>query len=716
MVASAEIYRRNSWRFRLTHLSRSFRDATAKYIRLLAPAGCGKTLCLLVRCAHLAELAAPQRPRFLIVTFTVAAKQELSSRLFADPQFASIRDFVEVTTLNSWGFRRIRTVAFNPNLVTGKDNYHFAMLNQLQPVWKAHDRVRQAIEAKKNITPRKLMNLMDSMKSVGFDHLRHAKFDQFAARLSELRTQGLGPKLDELFVELVKLGVLNSVIDPSGDERAEAGAREVYKAFFRFWCEATQHMIESATFTLEDQKYFAYLDERQKLEEGKFLAGAARSDHVLVDEFQDINPLDLALVNSIVKRNKATLTIVGDDDQAIFEWRGATPEYILNPAKYLGVEFATFTLAINYRSPRNIVDRSQQLISNNTRRVSKPVTAKATGQATIDVRVTNDLAEAMALVYKEVQKWVGQGRSPSRVAIIGRKKSQLIPYQVFFASKDVSFCAAEDLHVFLGGAFDRLLQLIMIKSRAKLKGTRSQVADDILTFCNVVKRYPLSKGDREELRRHLTQSTATTIEEAIQRLSAYRGSLKGANPEGRISTAMADAIQAFLSAATVADSLFEMGARFEGLQIDIGRAEDDIFFADPPFLHLAEYARRYGNDYEQFVQDIERAKDQLAYIPPFHDDKDTSAIDELWKRPVHLMTALRAKGKEFDSVILLDVNDGIWPNKHAVTPEQREAERRVFYVAFTRAMKTVLILVSRQLGNRDAVPSPYITELGLSAK
>ena len=129
---------------------------------------------------------------------------------------------------------------------------------------------------------------------------------------------------------------------------------------------------------------------------------------------------------------------------------------------------------------------------------------------------------------------------------------------------------------------------------------------------------------------------------------------------------------------------------------------------------MAEYATRYGNDYTQFVEDIERAKDQLVYVPPFEEDGKPSTAAELWKRPLHLMTALRAKGKEFDTVILLDVNDGIWPNRNAQMPEQKEAERRVFYVAFTRARKRVVMLVSNRFGNKAAIPSPYIGELGLS--
>ena len=117
-----------------------------------------------------------------------------------------------------------------------------------------------------------------------------------------------------------------------------------------------------------------YLDLRSPGPDGKtrpFIYGAARYDHILVDEFQDINPLDLALIKVIVERNQSTLTIVGDDDQAIFEWRGASPEYILQPQRYFGSPFKDYLLETNYRSPRNIVTHSQNLIAHNRNRVEK---------------------------------------------------------------------------------------------------------------------------------------------------------------------------------------------------------------------------------------------------------------------------------------------------------------------------------------------------------
>ena len=77
-----------------------------------------------------------------------------------------------------------------------------------------------------------------------------------------------------------------------------------------------------------------------------------------------------------------------------------------------------------------------------------------------------------------------------------------------------------------------------------------------------------------------------------------------------------------------------------------------------------------------------------------------------------MMTALRAKGKEFDRVIILDANDGMWPDHHDPSPSGVEAERRLFYVAFTRARQKVLMIVSKQLRGRPAIQTPYIEELG----
>ncbi|KKZ12138.1 MAG: hypothetical protein TH68_07865 [Candidatus Synechococcus spongiarum 142] len=558
-----------------------------------------------------------------------------------------------------------------------------------------------------------LMNVIDAFKSLGFDHQRHTNYELFGQHLDYLENQNLMWHMEKQFNSLTKLGILQTMSTTGDSEVPKDDRREVYEAFFQFWCAASKQLISNATFTQEDQKYFAYLDERQKAEETKPLSGAVRTSHVFVDEFQDINPLDLNLVKAIMQRNRAMLTVVGDDDQAIYEWRGATPEYILNPGKFFEADFDTHVLDINYRSPANIVAHSKCLIEHNQRRVQKLMNASSQESASVNVKRTADMADALDYVCRVIDDSIAQGTSPAKVAVIGRKRSQIIPYQIHFARKDISFCTAEDLSVFLSETFKRLLNLIEIKIRASSRQRSSQVAKDVLQLCNLVKRYPLNKKDEYNVRKHLNVSRPTSVEASIDILAHYRGNLKGSNTDGQMSVTMAEAIRKFVAAETVRNTLLTLGADFEGLQTDMGKAEDDIFYTDPPFFQLAELASSYEDDYDQFIDDIERAKEQLVYTPPFSDEEQGKSANELWKRPVHLMTALRAKGKEFDTVVLLDTVDGIWPNQNANTSAQLEAERRVFYVAFTRARKRVVMLVSDHMGGRKLAISPYIEELGL---
>ena len=147
----------------------------------------------------------------------------------------------------------------------------------------------------------------------------------------------------------------------------------------------------------------------------------------MVDEFQDINPVDLFFRSALRERHQATLTLVGDDDQTIFEWRGATPKYILDPGQYIldcgeKLEFQTYVLSRNYRSPSNIVDMSQRLIAHNKERVTKQVVPVNTNYAKIDIVTTDSYDEVAAMVENDLKD-----PKMNRVAIISRKKSHLIP-------------------------------------------------------------------------------------------------------------------------------------------------------------------------------------------------------------------------------------------------------------------------------------------------
>jgi DNA helicase-2/ATP-dependent DNA helicase PcrA len=487
----------------------AFCDAPAGNIRLLAPAGCGKTHSILHRCCALHGLASSRATRFLVLTFTTAARDELKARLTEDKAFASIRDHVEVTTLNAWGYRRIKSQTRNPRLLTNKQDRHFAVMNQLAPVWAKHKAVKGAIEGRRSSPTNEILEIMDALKSLGFDHTRMKSAAEFNAHVQSLLDLDLGWRLQDLWDRLIKVEILTPRVEGAAD--TQAFLKRVFDAFYKFWLEATDQLIKSATFTFEDQKYFAFLDERQKAEDAdKPLTGVAKYDHVIVDEFQDINPLDLSLVKAIVERHRATVTIVGDDDQAIFEWRGTTPTYILEPHRFFSGKFQTFTLQTNYRSPSNVVTLAQKLIRNNKRRVDKDTRAARSVNAEIRIEETEDIHESLDLAAKLVADQINQGGSPTRIALIGRKKAQLIPYQVYFASKNVPFCAAEDLQIFLSKTFDRLLELLDIKQRADQRQRPRQIAEDLMKLCDLAKRYPIKKAEREALLSHLSKAAKGT--------------------------------------------------------------------------------------------------------------------------------------------------------------------------------------------------------------
>ncbi len=674
-------------------------------IRLLAPAGCGKTLCLLHRCKHLAEQSRGQKQRFLIVTFTKTARDELRARVNESSEFTGIRDrsITNINNLNSWGLRRLKDVKIAAKTIT-PNVYPVITLNDLQRVWTNYSHIQDAIQSKRNSDGalKLVMQMIDTSMSLGIDHERINSLEQFLNYCKVLQDQGLGKYLDDQVRELIRLEILDENVATMDSMTKFA---QIYRLWFGFWSEAIDNLYDISKFTFEGQKYFAYQDELKKVEQGIFNTGAAQFHHILVDEFQDINPLDLALVRIIAKRNRATLTIAGDDDQAIFEWRGTTPEYILNPEEYLNREFRTYTLQVNYRSPANIVEHSQRLIKHNRRRVPKEITADIDDQALINVKRTDSLTQTLDYIGDLITLTLARGEKPSQIVLVSRLKSEVIPYQVFLASKGIPFCAAEDLNIFLSKTFKQLLGLLKIKARATEEMRTHKVASDIVALCNFVRWKPLSKKDAAAIRRWLWESDAVWLSDGIDRLAEFRGELKRSrNTHGKVSIEMATALREFVDAQSVSAALIALSDNFAGLQRDFVKAEDDFFFKDPPFLYLADFAKRYGGNHTDFVDDIELAEQMLANTPPADEDHGP----DLSKYPIHLMTATRTKGKEFDHVVLLNVHDQIWPHKHAESPQEVEAERRLFYVAFTRARKQVTIILQ---GSDPR--SPFIDQLGI---
>ncbi len=659
-------------------------------LRLLAPAGCGKTSALLHRSRELA-LNGKGNPRFLLVTFTKSAEQELKVRLASEDAFAAIREQTTVTTLNAYGYRRLRDNHRSPRLLKTNGDYHFAMYNQLRPVWSGDKYIEPVVTQRGSQNPRRLMAVVDNLKSMGFDHERDKDFESFQGHMDELERQGLHGRIREQFDLLTRLGVL----DPVGEDLSTS-RQDFYERFFMFWRKATKRLLEEATFTFEDQKYWFYLD--LKNSNAPQPRGATRYTHILVDEFQDINPLDLAVIQSIAGRHQAT---VGDDDQAIFGWRGATPEYILEPAKYFGTPFADYQLGINYRSPSNIVDLSQKLIGENRNRVGKKVRAvDGADLATIEVQEIVDINDQLRYVTDMVRSTL-----PGTIAVIGRKRSQLIPYEIHFASGGAPFRTAEDLDVFNSKAFADLIDLVEIWDRSVQAQRPSKSTDDAIKICELIRRLPFGSKDKQNMRNHMRQVSPLSIADAVESISRYNGE----KLNGKSHMQLHSVANQFITAKFLAEAIRVIASSFDGLKFDYDKAEDDVFFTAPPLEQVSDIVAAEDMSADDFISRIEEVQRQTREFIGFEEDNNTIGGSG---RPLHLTTATRAKGKEFDTVILLGAVEGIWPIKRAMDstePMKMEDERRLFYVAFTRARRRVVALINSD----KAAASRFLSEAGL---
>ncbi len=682
---------------------KQFCMSDAKNIRLLAPAGCGKTSSLLHRCKELTDKG--HKPRILIFTFTKSAAAELKERVENEKYFEPIRGQVNISTINSWGWKRIRSNSSglsNPTLLTNPKDIFFAMKNQLRPIWMDFEHIGTQIKKPGN-AGRTLMTVMDNLKSLGFVHTHHFTREIFDKHLDELVDQGHIWRIEEQYEILAKLGLFSDT--RSGEVKDIPKIRnEFYTRFFRFWKKAVEYLHEQATFTFEDQKYWNYLDLNKKnISRNPAPKGVTQYDHIMVDEFQDVNPLDLALIKELTIWHNANLTLVGDDDQAIFEWRGASPEYILKPNIYFDRTFENFNLAVNYRSPENIVEHSQSLIRFNHNRVEKEVkSAGIIALAQIDVIEKKNINEQLSLV-SEIASSID---APGRVAVISRLRRQLIPYQVYFASKGAPFKTAIDLDVFSSDAFDNLIKLLEIKERSRKRQRSAEITKDVIEIFCVIRRRPLGKKDRNNLTSFLRSNPSNTVLEALEKFSQYNGP----KFSGKTHNQLYKIAMEYLSANGVPDTLRKIGKKFDGLQFDREKAEKDVFYTAPPLVQLAEICESECYDSYDLIERIEDLKEQVDDYKEFEENMENDQGSEVLKRPLHLMTATRAKGKEFDTVILLDAVQGIWPYKKTVSQRELEAERRLFYVAFTRARKRVVILLSSDEGESI---SQFVDELGI---
>ena len=647
-----------------------------KNIRLLAPAGAGKTFSILWRCKALVDSYQFNKdefnakgipaPKFLIVAFTRTARHELETRIENTAEFHDLN--ATVRTLNAWGWEQIRIKS--KELAVNRSQKVAIITHDLNSVCNKYPLINAAIETKNKRTANAaiLMDTMDAYKSLGFTH--KMKVSQYRAHKKYLKEIGLDEIHTEYLIELNK-------IIPAG---TKASAEDLETEFFKFFKEAVPAVKANNRFTLEDQKYWTRINFEEQTELKHYPSGVARYTHIIVDEFQDVNPLDMALIKAACLYHghgkPLPLCIVGDDDQAIFGWRGTTPKYILDPEKYFGVKFETCVLQTVYRSPKEIVELSNKLLSYNKQRVPKEIKSLAKGKATIklidDKQSVSTIDATMKLTHKLLEKGC------KNVALISRRQISLFPYQVLFSAENTPYHVAVDLDIFEGEATQSLVEIMRIIYRAKINDCDDPV-EAILTIADKIDRFKISSQEKEKIASYLEDNNTGSFNDVLEALNNYPRPIKSMEPNE-----VYILIRKMVDSKSVSDFMGIAIEELRGLDKDYLKAEDDLHYKSPQFFRLADLSQKYGNDYRRFIIDIEKAKKAGERSRRRDSDDSSQGYKERTNTQIHLLTATRAKGLEFDAVIILDADDNEWPNRLSGDIEE---ERRLFHVAMSRAKK-----------------------------
>ncbi len=406
--------------------------------------------------------------------------------------------------------------------------------------------------------------------------------------------------------------------------------------------------------------------------------------YIHIDEYQDTNLLQGRLA-AILAGKRKNLFVVGDIDQTIYTWRGATIENLLEFDKTYP-EAVTIILERNYRSTKNLVDAANAVIRKNKNRKEKSSTTENAAGEPIHIHATRTAEEEARWIAAKIRELVLSGEKPEGIAILFRTNFQSraleesllragIPYKLlgtrFFARKEVKDALA-------------WMRLALDPSR---EADKLRAASSPPRGLGKVTLGKLAAGQRAMLRAGELAKVAQ-FESIILELEAAAKTLRPS-----------DFVKLVIEKSGMRRAFFE-----EGNEDDRERFQNIEELASIAVRHDA----RPGQEgVAAFLAEAALASDQ-------------DEMDQGEKSGVTLMTVHAAKGLEFDTVFVSGMEEGLFPHQGmgSETARDEEEERRLFYVAMTRAKKR-LFLVFAYLriiygSERFAEPSSFLDDLDRS--
>ena len=409
-----------------------------------------------------------------------------------------------------------------------------------------------------------------------------------------------------------------------------------------------------------------------------------RYRYILVDEFQDINFLQYNIIK-LMAGEKQNITVVGDDDQSIYRFRGARPEIMLGFERDFRNAKKVF-LDINFRSSTQIVNASTKLISFNSKRFPKSFKAKNGDGAPVSlIEFKNPFLEVNSII-KDIKDYIKSGQDINNIAVLYRTNlsprlliERLMRNNIPFTIRDA-----------IPNLFDHWVakDIISYIKLAINMGDKS----DLLRISNKPNRY-ISRDSLSSSRANIETlfdyyDDKSYMIKRIVELREHLRTIKNLKP--------ATALR-YIRNVVGYDEYIEEYCDMNGVE------SDDCYSI---LGDLENSAAEYNNFNDWFVH-MDEYKDELIEARKKSNEND---------KGVRLMTFHSSKGLEFDIVYIIDVNEGSVPYKKAKGVDEIEEERRMFYVAMTRARKKLFICYCVENFGKSIGKSDFVIELSSKSK
>ncbi len=593
---------------------------TDRHLRIVAGAGSGKTTVLMARIEYLLNELGIEPDRILAITFTNKAAREMKERLLK--QVPDQADRVRISTIHAFCARMLREDA--PSLGYPRDFRILDAEDQKAIIRKA---LKKLSLSPKDYKPAAILGMISNRKTKGVTWQQ--AIDQAKSR---------------------------TMMDEAEIYREYMQAKDEMKAM-----DFDDLLIKADALLKTDPRV------RTKWQN--------RLDYLHVDEFQDVDPIQYSIIRQLV-RDDAILAVVGDPDQTIYTWRGASIDIILNFEKDFQPS-RTILLRENYRSSAPILQASNALIKNNRSRVEKELFTSKEGGSLIEFFSAPDEPSEAAFVSLTIKDLHAKGEAYDEMAVLYRSNYLSMPIEQELTKKNIPYRIVGGIRFFERAEIKDMLSYLQLIAPASLEDPENRALDlAVERVANVPARglgpkfFELLNAESRErdLNLYEIMKDPQTLSSAQKsKALAFSSLIEGLKKELE-ENSLPDMIDRILKATGYQAMLKEKNEE--------GRL-DNI---------------------EQFKSDIERAvqenpsltlNDYLASVSLY-----TAADENEKEDAVTLMTVHAAKGTEFDNVFIVGASEGVFPSERSVIesgPAGLEEERRLMYVAMTRARKNLYI-------------------------